>query len=142
MAYYKKVQKSVNNLWYPQSYVVGRTNTRALAKHISEGTTLSVTDVMAVLTALPSAMSHYMALGESVKLDNVGIFYYTADASGQGVKTPEEVSVKQINGVHVRFIPAGTRRQNGSYSERPMIAKEITWKEFSEYTSPVSGEDE
>ena len=132
MAFYKKMQYKANNLWYPRSVTAGSASTRSIARYISEGTSLSVSDVTAVLAALPSAMKHYMSLGQTVKLDNVGTFYYTAETAGQGVAAAEEVSAKQIKGVHVRFTPAGSRRSNNAYSERYLVAQDLQWHELQD----------
>lgn len=109
--------------------VVGTADTKKIAKYISQGCTLTESDITAVLIALPRAMSHYMSEGLSVKLQDLGTFYYTADTSGRGVASAAEVSPEQIKGVHVRFIPAGQRRSNCQYSERPLIAEDIEWQE-------------
>lgn len=109
--------------------VIGTADTKKIAKYISQSCSLTEADITAVLIALPGAMSHYMSLGQSVKLQDFGTFYYTADTSGRGVASADEVSPEQIKGVHVRFIPSGRRRSNRQYSERPLVAEDIEWQE-------------
>ena len=130
MAFYKKMQKKINGLWYPQCITKGTASTKDIARYITQGTTVSPADVMAVLAALPSAMKHYMSLGQTVKLDNIGTFYYTAHTKGQGVASAEEVSADRIQGVHVRFTPGGSRRADNSYSERYLVSDDIEWIEL------------
>ena len=132
MAFYKKIQQKTNDLWYPRSITKGKASTTDIARYITQGTTVSPADVMAVLAALPSAMKHYMSAGNTVKLDNIGTFYYTAMTEGQGVKTEAEVSVKQIRGVHVRFTPGGRRSANGAWGERYLVSDDIEWIELPE----------
>lgn len=130
MAFFKKIYQKSTDKWYPRSITQGKTSTDTIAQYISEGTTLSLADVRAVLTALPSAMKHYMTLGNTVKLDYIGTFYYTAKAAGQGVDTESEVSKTQIKGVHVRFNPASTRRADNTYSRRYLVDDDIEWTEI------------
>lgn len=130
MAFYRKLQQAINKLWYPQVIRVGRVDTRQIAQYISQGCTLTPGDIEAVLLSLPSAMAHYMSLGQSVKLTDIGTFYYTANTEGQGVSDPDNVSPEQITNLHVRFIPAGRRRSNNQYASRPLIADDIQWVEI------------
>lgn len=112
MAFYKKQQQPVNKLWYPRSILVGSPiSTDEVAGLISAASTVSRADVVAVLTALGDVMGNCMAQGRSVKLDGIGTFSFTASAAGNGVKTPEEVTVRQIKGVKVHFVPETSYRR-------------------------------
>ena len=68
--------------------------------------------------------------GRTVKLDGVGTFYYTANTSGQGVDTEEEVSAKQIVGTRVRFIPEVARSVGGQVSTRSLVSENTFWEEL------------
>ena len=114
MAFYKKSQLKSNQKWYPRSIVVGdAATTNDVADRLAEISTVSRSDTYAVLMGLASALKSFMKEGRSVKLDGVGTFYYTADASKQGVDTPEE----QANQGRARPLPAGdqphVQRQSG-----------------------------
>ena len=51
MAFYKKVQMKVNGKWYPKSVLVGSAiTTEQVAKRVAAESTVSPTDVRAVLT--------------------------------------------------------------------------------------------
>ena len=63
--------------------------------------------------ALGGVMGDFMAQGRSVKLDGVGSFYFTAVTVANGVATEKEVTVNQIKGVRVRFIPETRYRGSG-----------------------------
>lgn len=117
-------------MWHARAVTVGSADTKKIAKYISQSCTLTEADVQAVLTALPGAMAHYMSAGLSINLQGLGSFYYTADTTGRGVATADEVTPEQIKGVHVRFIPSGSRQSNGQYSERPLVARDIEWIEL------------
>lgn len=91
----------------------------------------------AVLTALAPIMADYMAQGRSVKLDGIGTFYFTAVAAKGGVATEKEVTVNQITGVRVRFIPetrfqgGGTRATGGGRrAVRGLTDVDIEWEEW------------
>lgn len=51
--------------------------------------TVSRSDVYAVLMDLAGVLADYMAQGRSVKIDGLGTFYYTITAGGNGVDSPD-----------------------------------------------------
>lgn len=131
MAYYKKKQQKINGLWYPQSVLSGSAiSTDRIAERLAEISTVSRSDVLAVLGNLASVMADYMALGKSVKIDGLGTFYFTAVANGTGVETPEEVNANQITGVRVRFIPETKRTDGNRRTYRSLTDIEIEWLEW------------
>ena len=131
MGYYKKKQQKINGLWYPQSVLSGSPiSTDKVADRLAEISTVSRSDVLAVLGNLAGVMADYMALGKSVKLDGLGTFYFTAVANGTGVETPEEVNANQITGVRVRFIPETKRTDGNRRTYRSLTDIEIEWLEW------------
>lgn len=138
MAFYKKVQMKVNGKWYPKSVLVGSAiTTEQVAKRVAAESTVSPTDVRAVLTALGGVMGDYMAQGRSVKLDGIGSFYFTAATNNNGVDTEKEVTAALINGVRVRFISetrfrgGGTRAMGGGRrAVRSLTDVDIEWEEW------------
>lgn len=131
MAYYKKKQQKINGLWYPQSVLSGSAiSTDRIAERLAEISTVSRSDVLAVLGNLASVMADYMALGKSVKINGLGTFYFTAVANGTGVETPEEVNANQITGVRVRFIPETKRTDGNRRTYRSLTDIEIEWLEW------------
>ena len=132
MGFYKKKQQKVNGLWYPQSVLSGSpVSTERIAIRLSDMSTVSRADVMAVMGNLAGVMADYMALGKSVKLDGLGTFYYTAISEGKGVATPEEVNANQITGVRVRFIPETKRMDGNRRTYRSLTDIEIEWNEWN-----------
>ena len=131
MGYYKKKQQKINGLWYPQSVLSGSPiSTDKVADRLAEISTVSRSDVLAVLGNLAGVMADYMALGKSVKLDGLGTFYFTAVSEGKGVETPEEVNANQITGVRVRFIPETRRSSDNRRTVRSLTDIEIEWLEW------------
>ena len=131
MAFYKKIMYAINKKWYPRSILVGTpVSTEQVATRLATESTVAPADVLAVLRALSGVMGDYMAQGRSVKLDGIGTFYFTASAEGNGVATPEEVSVNQINGVKVRFTPETSYRRTGTHGRvatRALTDVELEW---------------
>lgn len=118
-----------NNKYYARSLNSGKTvTTERLMDEVANASTVAPADVAAVLRALSDAMRGHLCDGDKVKLDNIGTFYLTADASGNGVATEEEVSSTQINRVNVRFA-AQKKRVGGSKTMVPALASgDIRWE--------------
>ena len=146
--------------------VFSRRNNKYYARSINSGKTVTTerlmdevapADVAAVLRALSDAMRGHLCDGDKVRLDNIGTFYLTADASGNGVNTEEEVSSTQINRVNVRFAAQKKRVGGGSKTLVPTLASgDIRWERANASdegtgstgsgsttpTNPGNGEDE
>ena len=60
--------------------------------------------ISAAMDSCLQTIGHYLALGHSVKLGDVGIFYITADA--RSVDSNTEAGLSQLKGVNVRFRPS------------------------------------
>lgn len=131
MAFFKRIQKKVNNLWYPQSKTWGKAiSTREVANELAYVSTVTPGDTYAVMENLGRVLSGYMGQGRTVKIDGVGTFYYTATSTKKGVSTSEEVSASQINGVRVRFIPEVERNSGNQITTRSMVNTKIVWEEW------------
>jgi DNA-binding protein, histone-like, putative len=141
MSFYKKIQKKVNNLWYPQSITVGKPiSTREVADQLSAISTVTRGDTYAVMENLGQVLSSYMGQGRTVKIDGVGTFYYTASANKCGVAKAEDVTASLIKGVRVRFIPEVGRNSGGKVATRSMVDTNIIWEEWGKTTaSPDNG---
>lgn len=142
MAFFKKIQKKINGLWYPQSVTVGKpVTTDEVADRLSQISTVSRADTYAVLKDLGGVMGDYMANGRTVKLDGIGTFYYTAASNGNGVDSADKVTANQITGVRVRFIPETTRNSRGRVATRSLVSDNIFWEEWGGTTTdPGSSE--
>lgn len=147
MAFYKPMKLKSNGKWYPQAVQVDKPfETDEVADRLAAISTVSRADVYAVLKELPSVMGDMMAQGRSVRLEGLGTFRYTINASDKGVDTPEEVGDKQIKGVRVRYVPE-TRHPNRSGSAtRAIVDTELRWVRFdgqpAEDTPDDTEEDE
>lgn len=131
MAFFKRIQKKVNDLWYPQSVTWGKAvSTREVADELSVLSTVTRGDTYAIMENLGRVLSNYMGQGRTVKIDGVGTFYYTATSTKKGVHTSKEVNASQINGVRVRFIPEVERNSGRQITTRSMVNTKIVWEEW------------
>lgn len=72
MGFWKRRQQKVNGLWYPQSVTMGTIDTDKIIERLAQISTVSKSDVQAVLGDLATVMADYMSLGYTVKLDGLG----------------------------------------------------------------------
>lgn len=129
-------------MYYPEAVVVGKkVTTKQLATMLSDRCTVTLADTMAVLSELGMVMSSYMSQGKSVHLDGIGSFRYTINATKQGVETEKEVSVKQIRGIRVRFVPEVTRNMDKSVATRSMQPNAVDWIEWGKTPEETDADD-
>lgn len=129
MAFFGKKFIKVTEKWVPVVKSVSNYDAKRLAKDIEKESTVSQTDVMAVLNAIPNVMTRYLAEGHSVKLDGIGSFFLTFECKKTGVDTPEEVSIDQVTNIKVQFRPtmkAGVGSQKGKRINT-LVADDIEW---------------
>lgn len=139
MAFYKKFQSRLNDLWYLRAITTGvPITTDKVADKLSLLSTVTRGDTYAVMKNLGVVLADYMAQGRTVKIDGVGTFYYTAATNKKGVATPEEVSAAQINGVRVRFIPEVGRNSGKQVVTRSMVDADITWTDIEKMAGSSS----
>ena len=121
-----------SGLYYPQAITVGKQiTTKQLGKALSDRSTVTLADTLAVLSELGNVMSTFMAEGRSVKLDGLGSFRYNINAQKQGVEKEEEVSAEQIKSIRVRFVPEMTRNADKSVATRTMQPTAVDWFEWA-----------
>ena len=81
----------------------GRKSLRQIAGRISEISTVSSTDTMAVLEALLTVIPQELSSGNIVELGDFGTFWLRA--SSEGAETADVVRATQIKGTLPRFNP-------------------------------------
>ena len=127
MAFYSKKYVKLTEKWIPVSKTVSCYDAHRLAKDIEKESTVSQTDVMAVLNAIPTVMTRYLAEGHSVKLDGIGSFFLTFECKKTGVDTPEKVSMDQVTNIKVQFRPAMKGGSMKGKFNNTLIADDIEW---------------
>ena len=90
---------------------------------------MSYTDIMAVLTSLPTVMQRYLAEGHTVKLEGIGTFYISVQCSKTGVEKKELCSAEQITNVKVQFRPEMETPSTGRKGKRKntLVADDLSW---------------
>ena len=90
--------------FYASAKADGEINLKAIAKEISGGsTTVSDTDVLAVINDLIKAIARHLINGEIVKLGDFGTFRITL--SSEGVESIEKVNTSVIKNSKINFRP-------------------------------------
>lgn len=89
--------------FYPSIESSGRKTLRQMAARISEISTISSADTMAVLEALLTTIPQELAAGNIVELGDFGNFWLRSNS--EGAETAEAVRASQINGILPRFNP-------------------------------------
>lgn len=109
--FYRDTQDSVpdkdgDKLFRPEIVRTGKTvGTRDLSKLMSTATTLTETDICAVLLCLPQFMNLHLKEGHTVRLDGLGTFTLYSRSQGKGVKKKEDISPSQFTNIVCRFTP-------------------------------------
>ena len=127
MAFFTKQFVKLTGKWIPRPKTVSCYDAKRLAKDIEKESTVSETDVIAVLNAIPKVMTRYLAEGHSVKLDGIGSFFLTFECKKTGVDTAEEVSMDQVTNIKVQFRPAMKGGSMKGKFNNTLIADDIEW---------------
>ena len=131
MAYYKKAYSTTQKVYYPQAIVQGKpVETKAIAKDLSRISTVSYSDVMAVLGDIAPVMHQRMAQGKSVHIEGLGYFRYTLDSRGVANEADFDFQ-KQVKAVRVQFTPERERNSSQGYTRALVDSEQLEWIELS-----------
>ena len=145
MPFWKKMFNKQQGVYYPRAVVQGKpVETETIAKDLAKISTVSNSDVQAVLGDIAGVMHTRMAQGKSVHIKGLGYFRYVLDTVG--VDTLEDFDFeKQVKAVRVEFIPERTRLANGTYTRALVDSDQLEWIELSpdtEDSDPAQDEDD
>ena len=145
MPFWKKMFNKRQGVYYPRAVVQGKpVETETIAKDLAKISTVSNSDVQAVLGDIAGVMHTRMAQGKSVHITGLGYFRYTLDTVG--VDSLEAFDFeKQVKAVRVEFIPERTRLANGTYTRALVDSDQLEWIELSpdtEDSDPAQDEDD
>lgn len=131
MPFWKKVFNKKNAVYYPQAIVQGKpVETESIAKDLARISTVSNSDVQAVLGDIAPVMHSRMSQGKSVHIKGLGYFRYVLDT--KGVKELKDFNFeKQVQAVRVEFIPERTKTSSGTYTRALVDSDELEWIELS-----------
>ena len=118
-------------VYYPRAIVQGKpVETETIAKDLAKISTVSNSDVQAVLGDIASVMHTRMAQGKSVHIKGLGYFRYVLDTTG--VKSLDDFDFqKQVKAVRIEFIPERSKLSNGTYTRALVDSDELEWIELS-----------
>lgn len=134
MPFWKKSFNTRNAVYFPQSIVQGKpVETETIAKDLAKISTVSNSDVQAVLGDIAGVMHTRMSQGKSVHIKGLGYFRYVLET--KGVKDLKDFNFeKQVQAVHVQFIPERSKQSNGTYTRALVDSDQLEWIELAANT--------
>ena len=141
MPFWKKAFNKQTAVHYPLAIVQGKpVETETIARDLAKISTVSNSDVQAVLGDISGVMHTRMSQGKSVHIKGLGYFRYVL--STKGVKDPADFNFeKQVEAVRVQFTPERSRLSTGTYTRALVDTDQLEWIELAPGT-PDSGEAE
>lgn len=143
MPFWKKMFNKKQAVYYPRAIVQGKpVETETIAKDLAKISTVSNSDVQAVLGDIAGVMHTRMAQGKSVHIKGLGYFRYVLDTVG--VKSLDDFDFqKQAKAVRIEFIPERTKLSGGTYTRVLVDSDDLEWIELSPETKGTTpgGED-
>lgn len=130
MPFFKKSFNKKLKVYYPRAVVQGKpVGTEAIARNLARISTVSNSDVQAVLGDIAPTMHGYMAQGKSVRIKGLGLFRYVLDTVG--VKNLEDFNFeKQVKAVRVEFTPERTKLSSGTFTRALVDTETLEWIEL------------
>ena len=118
-------------VYYPRAIVQGKpVETETIAKDLAKISTVSNSDVQAVLGDITGVMHTRMSQGKSVHIKGLGYFRYVLDT--KGVKDLKDFNFeKQTQAVRIEFVPDRTRTSGGTYTRALVDSEQLEWIELS-----------
>ena len=109
--YYRKIQNHIKGSpeygkWYPKAVVSNNISTEAIAEELSHNSTLTFSDIMAVLIEFSMAIRRHLLQGEKVQMYRIGSF--RAGLKTTLSETKEECGKDNILGYRILFTPQTT----------------------------------
>lgn len=102
--------------------------------------TVKESDIVAVLTELVEVMNDQLQNSMIVKLDGFGTFRMGMN-SAPADSAKDWTVMKNVRGLHVNFIPQGSRNVANGNFERTFL-KNVKIQEAADYTKPEKVQDQ
>lgn len=134
MPFWKKSYNKRNEVYFPQAIIQGKpVETETIAKDLAKISTVSNSDVQAVLGDISGVMHTRMSQGKSVHIKGLGYFRYVLDT--KGVKDLKDFDFeKQVQAVRVQFVPERSRQSSGTYTRALVDSEQLEWIELAPNT--------
>ena len=144
MAFWKKQQNKSKKVYYPQAIVKGKPiETEDIAKELARISTVSNSDVQAVLGDIAPVIHNQMKQGKSVHIKGLGYFRYTLNTVGVADLKDFDFQ-KQVKAVRVEFTPDREKTSSGTYTRALVDSGTLEWIELPSDTvddGPSGGGD-
>ena len=116
-------------------------NTRRLSNHIAEHGSIYTPDVVyGVMEKFRSCLIEMLLESKRVKIEGLGTFYATIECSKGGAVSKDKFNVqKNIEGLHIRFLPEQEQEQNISSREFLKQAEFINVDSLTKKEEETSG---
>lgn len=120
------------SVYYPRAIVQGKpVETETIAKDLSKISTVSNSDVQAVLGDIAGVMHTRMSQGKSVHIKGLGYFRYVLDTVGVASLDDFDFE-KQVKAVRVEFTPERERLSGSKAYTRALVdSDDLEWIELS-----------
>ena len=112
----KLKNSKANGKWFGRAMSMGTVNTRTLAEEISHSTTVTRSDVAAVLIELFNAMSRHLLNSQTVVLDEIGSFRVAFKSVP--ADTEKDFTANNIKSYHIVYRPVTTFVPNGKTNSK------------------------
>ena len=100
--------------WYARVKNLESLNTRKLSNHIAEHGSIYTPDVVyGVMEKFRSCLLEMLLNSKKVKIEGLGTFYTTLECNKGGAVTKDKFNIlKDVKGLHIRFLPEQTTEEN------------------------------
>ena len=100
--------------WYGRVKYLESLNTRKLSNHIAEHGSIYTPDIVyGVMEKFRSCLLEMLLNSKKVKIEGLGTFYTTLECKKGGAVSKEKFNIlKDIQGLHIRFLPEQEQEQN------------------------------
>ena len=100
--------------WYARVKNLESLNTRKLSNHIAEHGSIYTPDVVyGVMEKFRSCLLEMLLNSKKVKIERLGTFYTTLECNKGGAVTKDKFNIlKDVKGLHIRFLPEQTTEEN------------------------------
>ena len=100
--------------WYGRVKYLETLNTRKLSNHIAEHGSIYTPDIVyGVMEKFRSCLLEMLLNSKKVKIEGLGTFYTTLECKKGGAVSKEKFNIlKDIQGLHIRFLPEQEQEQN------------------------------
>lgn len=129
MPFWKKMFNKKQAVYSPRAIVQGKpVETETIAKDLTKISTVSNSDVQAVLSDIAPTMHTRMSQDKSIHVKELGYFRYVLDSAS--VKDLKDFDFnKQVKAVRVEFVPERSKLSNGAYTRALVDSDTLEWIE-------------